>query len=90
MMILMLVAGVLFTFVLGTFVSWFVLSLICAFVPIVILAFLPLMPETPRYWISQNQPYKALKSLQWLRGAETEDQVRPELEDVSENLKLFN
>jgi MFS family permease len=81
-MILMLVTGVLFVYILGTYFSWFILSAICAIPPAFILLLMPLMPETPRYLVSKGDPEGALKSLLWLRGATHENQVRKELDGV--------
>ena len=41
------------------------------------------MPETPRYLLSKQEWSRASASLQWLRGAENQNQINGELTAVS-------
>jgi len=88
MMILMLVTGVLFAFVLGSLVTWQTLSLSLTGIPCFLLLLLPLLPETPRYYISQDRQEDALKSLVYLRGANKNSRgIQRELEQIQENFR---
>ena len=87
MMILMLVSGVLFAFTLGTFTTWQALSLWLVGVPAILLALLPFLPETPRYYISQSKTEEARESLMYLRGVKSPIQVQRALESIQANYK---
>lgn len=67
---LMLVVGVLFSYIVGAKSSVFVLNLVCAAIPLVFGAIFMFMPETPSYLISKGKKEAAAKSLSWLRGSE--------------------
>lgn len=67
---LMLVIGVLFSYVIGTRTSVFGLSVICATIPLIFGAIFVFMPETPAYLISKGKKEEAAKSLKWLRGSQ--------------------
>lgn len=67
---LMLVIGVLFSYIVGAKSSVFVLNLVCAAIPLVFGAIFMFMPETPSYLISKGKKEAAAKSLSWLRGSE--------------------
>ena len=81
-MILMLVTGVLFVYVLGVYFPWYILSAICAIPPALIVIMMPFVPDTPRFLISKGDLEGASKALQWYRGATTESQVKKELNQV--------
>lgn len=61
--------GVLFQYVMGAFLTWKVLSAICATVPTLALILMCLLPESPNYLVSHQQPEQAIKSLAKLRGS---------------------
>ena len=65
---LMVTIGILFTYVVGSAISVFVLSIICGIVPLVFGAIFWLMPETPLYYLRKGQKDRAQASLQWFRG----------------------
>lgn len=67
---LMLVIGVLFSYVVGSWTTVFALNLICASIPIIFGAIFMFMPETPTFLISKGKKEAAAKSLKWLRGSE--------------------
>lgn len=67
---LMLVFGVLFAYVVGSFASIFAFNLMCASLPLIFGAIFMFMPETPTYLISKGKKEAAAKSLKWLRGSE--------------------
>lgn len=61
--------GILSQYILGTYVSWQVLSAISAIIPIAAFSLMCMMPETPNYLIAQSKSEKAVKSLSKLRGS---------------------
>lgn len=67
---LMLVIGVLFSYVVGLYSTVFALNLICASIPIIFGVIFVFMPETPSYLLSKGKKEAAAKSLRWLRGNE--------------------
>lgn len=67
---LMLVIGVLFSYIVGAKTSVFAFNLICATIPIIFAIIFVFMPETPSYLISKGKKEEAAKSLKWLRGDE--------------------
>lgn len=67
---LMLVIGVLFSYIVGSISSVFTLNLICASIPIIFGIIFMFMPETPSFLISKGKKEAAAKSLKWLRGSE--------------------
>lgn len=67
---LMLVIGVLFSYIVGSRATVFTLNLMCAAIPLLFGAIFVFMPETPVYLISKGRKEAAAKSLKWLRGSE--------------------
>lgn len=67
---LMLVIGVLFSYIVGSNSTVFTLNLICAAIPLVFGAIFVFMPETPVYLVSKGRKEAAAKSLKWLRGSD--------------------
>lgn len=61
--------GVLLQYVLGSFVTWQILSAISALIPIAALVLMCLMPESPNFLVARSKPEKAVKSLSQLRGS---------------------
>lgn len=53
---LLLTVGILFVYVVGAFVSWRSLSLLCLIVPILLFAGLWILPETPVYLLKKVSP----------------------------------
>ncbi|CAH0018366.1 unnamed protein product [Clonostachys rhizophaga] len=51
-------------------------------IPVVILAFLPLLPESPRWLLSRGRKGDALRSLTKLRGSASEGEVSKEIEAI--------
>jgi len=65
---LMLTIGILFVYGVGSATSVFVISIICAVVPLLFGAIFWFMPETPLYYLKKGQKDRAQTSLQWFRG----------------------
>ncbi|CAG7825446.1 unnamed protein product, partial [Allacma fusca] len=79
---LFIVAGILFTYIVGSFTSWSVLSMISAIIPVILAIGMFFMPDTPRYLLMKGKDQEARKALKWLRGAETDEQIEPEIKAV--------
>ncbi|KAH8407938.1 hypothetical protein KR222_004179 [Zaprionus bogoriensis] len=65
---LLLTMGILFVYIVGSLVSWRVLSMMCLVVPIVLFAGMLLLPETPVYLLKKGRRADAALSLKWLWG----------------------
>lgn len=64
--------GILVCFVAGMYLDWRNLALLGATLPIPFMILMFMIPETPRWYISKGKTKKARKSLQWLRGRDTD------------------
>ncbi|XP_008560800.1 facilitated trehalose transporter Tret1 isoform X1 [Microplitis demolitor] len=85
---LMLTAGILITYILGSVLSIFALSLISAVVPLIFFGVFFFMPETPTYYLKKGQINEARESYRWLRGPDYN--IEPELEAQNEALAEAN
>lgn len=65
---LMLVSGILFTYVVGTYVPWNVLAFISAAIPAVFLVLAPFIPESPMFLKKTGHEGKYEKAMAWLHG----------------------
>ncbi|CAK1604498.1 unnamed protein product [Parnassius mnemosyne] len=61
--------GVLIQYVIGSVTSWNILAGVSAIIPIVSLLGMILIPETPNYLLTKDNPERAEKSLAKLRGS---------------------
>lgn len=61
--------GVLMQYTMGAFLSWKTLSMVSCIVPVSAILLMLLLPETPNYLVSHQQPQKAIESLAKLRGS---------------------
>ncbi|XP_043265491.1 facilitated trehalose transporter Tret1-like isoform X1 [Colletes gigas] len=64
--------GILVCFVAGMYMNWRNLALLGASLPIPFMILMFMIPETPRWYISKGKTKRARKSLQWLRGKDTD------------------
>nr|CAD7456329.1 unnamed protein product [Timema tahoe] len=76
----LLTFGVLFTFAAGSVLSPFWLSAVCAAVPVLFAVTFVFMPETPVYFLRNDQGENARRSLRWLRGPLVD--LEPELQEL--------
>ncbi|CAL8083185.1 unnamed protein product [Orchesella dallaii] len=74
--------GMLLTYILGTFFSWFVLSVINICFSIIILLSIRTVPESPVYLIHKGHKKKAGEELMRLRGATEFHQIEMELNEL--------
>lgn len=63
-----LALGILVAYIIGAFVDWWILALILTIFPLMLLAGMIFMPETPIWLISHKREDEARSSLQRLRG----------------------
>lgn len=66
---LMMVTGILFVYIIGSYVTVFVLNVVSAIIPLIFGAIFVFMPESPTYLIAKGRKEEAAKSLRWLRGS---------------------
>ena len=69
----------------GAWFDWRQLAMVCAGAPLMLLITAQYVPETPSYLLYTNQEEKAEKSLQWLRGSETD--ISRELSTIHSNIR---
>lgn len=78
--------GVLFQFLLGTFLPWRQVTLVNCFVPVICLLLLSLIPESPLWLLCQDKDKEAKKSLAWLRGWTRVENIQEEFAKMSMKL----
>ncbi|XP_069687043.1 facilitated trehalose transporter Tret1-2 homolog [Periplaneta americana] len=61
-------SGILFSFALGSHVSYYTFAYIVILVPILYLLGFIWLPETPTYFVTRGKYTEAKRSLEWLRG----------------------
>ncbi|KAK0090903.1 hypothetical protein PV325_000069 [Microctonus aethiopoides] len=64
--------GILLCYVAGMYLNWYHLAFLGATLPIPFLLLMFFIPETPRWYVSKGKTKRARKSLQWLRGKNTD------------------
>ena len=91
--------GVLFTYAVGSLLPWESLAACSAVLPIITILVMVCVPESPRFLLENNKVEKAMKSLCWLRGTTSREEVQEELDMVMVtnykcvkyvNLHIFN
>ncbi|XP_065556829.1 facilitated trehalose transporter Tret1-like isoform X2 [Artemia franciscana] len=85
---LMVVTGILLGYFVGAFVTWWWLSIISGFIPLMFMIAMMFVPESPVYLISKNDENGAKKALQWLRGAHYG--IGTELEEIKHSIAEQN
>lgn len=73
-------------FLLGTFLHWRTVALVNCSVPILSFILLFFVPESPHWLVMKNRLSEARKSIAWLRGWTTEDQIDPEFKELCHHL----
>lgn len=70
--------GILVCYVAGKYLDWSYLAYLGAVLPIPFFILMLMIPETPRWYITQGRNDEARKALQWLRGknAKIENEMR--------------
>ena len=81
--------GVLFTYILGSFLNWYWLALTNGLTVIVFIIAMAWAPESPRWLILKGKEFSASRSLEWLRGrenAQAEQAVDREIEKIKRDI----
>jgi sugar porter (SP) family MFS transporter len=87
---LFIVSGILWTYVIGALVNWKILSMINAALPIVFGVGMFFQPESPRYLLAKGKDKEARQALKRLRGADTEEQIEPEIKIIEASIEEAN
>jgi SP family facilitated glucose transporter-like MFS transporter 8 len=79
-------AGVLFSYVIGSYTLYHDFAIICLSLPVLFLVTFLWMPETPVYLLRKGQVKQGKRSLEWFRGGKGKD-LEEELTKMSLSLK---
>ncbi|XP_053329468.1 solute carrier family 2, facilitated glucose transporter member 8 [Spea bombifrons] len=90
---LMVVTGIVGSYIAGMVLDWRWLAVFCCVPPILMLIFMCFMPETPRYLIRQGKFSEALSALRFLRGPQADHewefrQIESSTDDQEASLKM--
>lgn len=83
---LFICVGILTSYIVGSYTSYFVLGVYCLFFPILFVVLWFWLPETPVYSVLQNRTEEASKALFKLRG-DHKELVEAELSDLTSSVK---
>lgn len=75
-------AGILLQFLLGTFFHWRTVAMTNCIFPIISFTLLFFVPESPHWLILKNRLSDARKSIAWLRGWATLEEIEPEFKEL--------
>ena len=78
-------AGLLSSYLLGAWLDWRQLALVCGAAPLMLLVTVQYTPETPSYLVYCGKMEQATRSLQWLRGDAVD--VTEELVTIKMNIE---
>jgi MFS family permease len=65
---LLIIAGILFVYIIGALTTVFWMNVICSIFPLIFGVFFFFMPESPVYLVTKDRTDDAAKTLKWLRG----------------------
>lgn len=80
------VIGILVQFVMGTFLKWRTIALVCSAMPLLTIVALFFVPESPYWLLTKNRIKEARKSLAWLRGWVEPHKVSEEFDEIHQAL----
>jgi MFS family permease len=81
-----IVAGILYVYCIGPYVSFIAFQYICLIIPIVFVVTFYFMPESPAFYISKGRKSDAIKSLKYLRGKSAEG-IQEELDIITASVE---
>lgn len=92
---LLIIAGILFAYIVGAILPLFVTSVVCGAIPLLFGAIFSFMPESPVYLVIEKRDDDAVKSYKWLRGDSYDpqgeiDALKLELEEAEKNKKSMS
>lgn len=76
---LFLTVGILFVYLVGPYVSWVTLSVLCAIFPALLIVAMFIVPESPTYLVKQSRRSDAAAALKWLWGQNCNTQAAVEI-----------
>lgn len=76
------ISGIFVQFVLGTVMHWRNIAAVSSALPVITIIALFFVPESPYWLLSRKREEKAQKSLSWLRGWVSFDQVEKEFNEI--------
>ncbi|RZC34223.1 Sugar tr and/or MFS 1 domain containing protein [Asbolus verrucosus] len=85
-----IILGILSQFLLGTFFKWRLVSLLNCILPILAFTLLIFVPETPIWLITKNRYLDARKSIAWLRGWTSLNEIELEFQELCKQLGKAN
>lgn len=80
--------GILIAHAIGTFLTWKMTAIICGVFPLLAIALLILIPESPIWLIAQGRLDDGVKSYYWLRGYG--DEAKTELKGILDSKKSID
>lgn len=84
---LMTNVGILFAYVVGQSVNYFMFAVVCEVLTVVYICTFFMMPESPHYILRHGQREKALVALSWLRKGETEENIEKEVKVIEQTIE---
>lgn len=82
------ITGIFVQFILGSFLTWRNVALVCACMPIVTIVALCFVPESPYWLLTKGRVAEAQQSLCWLRGWVPFAHVEPEFNEIYDALSV--
>lgn len=83
----MLFLGILLQYCIGPYVSYLILAIFNAVIPVVFIITFIFMPESPYYLLMKNKEEAAAKSLMWLHKEDNQSNIRDELKEMKDNVE---
>ena len=81
-----IVAGILYVYVIGPYVSFIAYQYFCLIIPLVFAVTFYFMPDSPHFYISKGRKDDAIEALKFLRGKSTEG-VQEEMNQIQDSVE---
>ncbi len=78
----MLVTGILFTYVVGTYVPWKLLTFISSAIPVAFLCLAPWIPESPLYLKKKGETEKYEQAITWFHGPKRDEKDPEDYQEI--------
>lgn len=82
------ITGIFVQFILGSFLTWRNVALVCSFMPIITIFALYFVPESPYWLLTKGRVSEARNALCWLRGWVTFNHVEQEFDEIYNALSV--